>query len=78
MEGKNNNLRDNKHFLLEAETIVSWGCRLEIHIGNQRQIALLNNIVFKADKGVAMKIVYDARNSATVSDMFVRFFFNGN
>ena len=57
-----------------VNTIVSWGCGLEIHIGNQRQITLVNNIVFKADQIFIVKNVYDPKNSATAFDMFMIFF----
>ena len=62
---KNNHVRDNKHLSLRGvNTIVSWGCYLEIHIGSQRQISLVNNIVFKADQIFVVKNVYDPKNSA--------------
>ena len=74
MKDKNNHLRDTKHlFLLGVKTIVSWGCGLKIHIGNQRQIAQVNTIVLKADKIFNVKVVYDPRNSTTAFNILVKF-----
>ena len=74
MKDKNNHARDSKHLcLLRVKTVISCGCGLKIHIGKQRQIALVNNIVFKADKIFVIKIVYDPRDSATAFNMFVFF-----